>query len=210
MATGTSALAAAGGPIGLGVTAGLAGLSGIVSLFKGHSQAVQNEAAALNSAVPQFAAQIQAIVDALNNGKIDEATANQGIDLAVQQYFSNVSGSFRGALQGTSPEPKGDCSPPSNDPKQYPNCNGPCFVGGYFVKPLACKVKAIIRAGEGTATSNALVAHAGFSGLPSFSVTYKRPVNIAGFSLTSTNAKYIGIGTLAFLAIGGALLKIRG
>ncbi len=203
----TSAVGLAGGPIGIGITAGLAGVSGIAAIFQGHSQAVQNEAAALNQAWPKFTATLQSVFQALNARSISEADAKTYIDGAVTQYYTDVSGGFRGSIQGRWPlTDTAQCKHSASRPM---NCNGPCSIGGQFVEPWACSAKKLVdTGGTWTANENPL-PHAGFAGGPPITLTYAKPSGVEA-KLGSTGTKVAaGLAGLGVVGLAAAAVIFR-
>jgi hypothetical protein len=114
---------------------------------------VANEANALNTVVPQIAAWIQSIFGALNTGQITTTQATQFLDQTQGQYENLVYRTF--------------------SVKQKAG-NGPDLVEKNDINAWVTKAKALITGGKaGSFVTNSLGAHAGFQGLPSFSVSYQ-------------------------------------
>lgn len=127
-----------------------------------HQAAVAAEANDLNQAVPNYRKNLLAIVNAFNSGQIDSATAQQAVDEAITEYYSAVSGiisSGRG---------------PSNCSNLSSNCNGPCTVGCDWIVPWGRKTQSAIQLGNATVSFDAIPAHAGFNGLPAWSLIVAR------------------------------------
>lgn len=131
-----------------------------------HAKAVAAEAGDLNRAVPQYQANLTAIVAAYNSGQIDASTAAQAVDESVSEYYSAVSSIIKdnsnhgAACSDLDAQGKGN------------NCNGPCTVGCAWIVPWANRVKAALQTGAGTLSFGAIPAHAGFNGLPAWSLTF--------------------------------------
>lgn len=195
MAAGTGALAAAGGPIGLGITVGLIGLQSIVGIIAGHGKAVQNEAQLLNIAVPTYSANLQAIFNALQSGQISEQQAKQAIDNAVADYYAGVSGQGRGSIRGRGTINESTCSAgPKVDP-----CNAACFIGYHWIDPWACSAKRLIDTG-GDFQGTSIPSNGQIQANPGIQLHYSKPL-IHGLTGTKKNAA-IGIGAAAIVGLG--------
>lgn len=168
---GLLASSSAAGPIGLAVGAVV---TGILAIFSRHSAAVKNEAAALNSAVPQVQSAWQQIVAAFNSGQISQADASSAIDATLAGYDSLVYGAD-GVKQKTG--------------------NGPAVVKADWLQPWADKLKALLAGGGGTFTSTAIPSHAGFSGLQPFTLSVGAGMT-QGESATATLQSALAGGTL--------------
>jgi hypothetical protein len=134
-----------------------------------HAQAVATEAGDLNKAVPQYRSNLVAIIGAYNGGQVSASQALQAVDEAVTEYYSAVSG----IIKDSSNQGAGCTTADANG--QGTNCNGPCTVGCAWIVPWAKRVKLAIQQGGGTLSFDAIIAHAGFLGLPAWSITVSAP-----------------------------------
>jgi hypothetical protein len=152
---------------GLGLSAGMDVFSTIAAH---HNQAVAKEAQNLNAAVPAFMQQLQQIVAAVNAGQLSKTDAVTYIDLAVDDYYSQVSQIMQGDRNCTG---GGKCN-------HSGTCNGPCCVGCDVIQPFADAVKSILTgSGQpkhyrvsylsgGKVQLGPVDSHAGFNGYPAF------------------------------------------
>lgn len=199
--TGSSAISAGAGAIPvIGSIVGL--VAGIFGAH--HAAAVKNEAAGMNTVIPEVRTSFNNIVTGVNNGTITVQQANSYLDQIWPQYEDVVYKQFK---------------------IKKKDCNGPCV----FEKQLkrdAENIKALLNSGKaGSVTISAINPGRGYQNFPAYLLTYNGPASVAG-SLESllgissvTAATNMGgipagdvvIGNLAvplwiLLAIGGLLL----
>lgn len=163
-----------------------------------HAKAVAAEAGDLNKAVPQYQANLVAIVGAFNSGQIDAATAIQACGEAVKEYYSAVSSLIKDSSNSGS-----NCTPQDATGKGS-NCNGPCTVGCAWVVPWANKVKQAINQGGGTVTFDSIPSHAGFNGLGAWSIQVQHPAQSVITDHSALNVGGPGVSSF----IGGGITPI--
>src|SRR5579884_542064 len=134
------------------IGAGLLGFQVIGGIFQHHSQAVKNEAAALNSAVPEVEQSIANTFDALNKGQINPAQAKQVLDAIPNQYSAVVYGQFG---------------------VKNKSGNGPDTVLKDWIQPDIQKAENLIASGQaGDLNLDAIPSHAGFAGARSIDIQF--------------------------------------
>ena len=136
----------AAGPAGLIASGIVTGISAITGIFTHHAQAVKNEAANMNAAVPAFVTQMQMIFAELNAGQFTADIASIYIDQAVQQYYNQIS-----SILKKSGPCKVDSSTCAGSKAGLNPCNAACSVGCEYVESIACKAKRLLQTG-GTVT----------------------------------------------------------
>lgn len=104
-----------------------------------HSQAMATEAQGMNAAVPAYYAQLQAIVDATNQGQVPASQASSMVDQAVADYYATV----KPIMKKSGACPGGGRLP--GDP-----CNAACNVGCAHVELDATATKKALASGGGT------------------------------------------------------------
>lgn len=167
-----------------------------------HAKAVAAEAGDLNKAVPQYRNNLIAIANAFNSGQIGVSAALQAIDASTDEYYGAVSSLIKDSSNHGAACTSADANGKGS------NCNGPCTVGCAWIIPWAERMKAAIQTGSATLTFTGIPSHAGFSGLPSFSIQIQHSPET---QLTSNGSLHVaGPGVPTFVNSGGALSYAQG
>lgn len=199
----TAAVGLAGGPIGLGITAGVTGLSSVLSVFKQHElryRNAKNENDAVGVAVGVFDTDLKAIFSALNSGQITQAQALQYLEASRQAWWS-YAGQFQGnpgvAMVPCKPRtaPNACAGPPSNSCDK--TCTSACCVGCNNIEPTVANAAYVINQGGGKVNVCKVFPSPGiygFAGREGYSVTYTKPAGTIGTTVSGF-LNSIGIGS---------------
>lgn len=188
----TGAVALAGGPIGLGITAGVGGLSSVLGLFTQHSaryRGAKNENDGVGVAVGVFDQDMQGIFSALNSGSITEQQALTYLE-ATRQAFWQYMSQFQGQpgvfsrpatiTKAGGPVGHGACDA---GPACDKTCTAGCCVGYNDVEGSIANAKWAISAGGGTFSVCEVFPSPGiyaFPGRKGYTLTYTKPAGLVG------------------------------
>lgn len=162
--------------VGIGIAAvGL--VLGIIA--KHHAQAVQQEAAGLNQAVPVIKQRYVLILQAAIRGEINQAQTATLVQQAISDYYTMVKSITQGkwpyvVAPGTVID--NTVNTFTTGGKKPSTCNGPCEVGHDVIEPNGIQVQQtvakILNGEHGTVIFQVVGAHAGFAGMPNIQVIY--------------------------------------
>lgn len=124
---------------------------------KHHAQAVKNEAAGMNQAIPAVHNSFNTIVSEVNSGMLTTDQAISQLDAIWPQYEDLVYKRFK---------------------IKRKNCNGPC-VFEKQMKQDAENIKSLLRSGKaGTVTISGINNGRGYNNFPPYLLTYNGPANV--------------------------------
>jgi len=154
VATGAASSAgwgAAAGPIGVAVAVGIGLIAGLMAAHALRAKQAKDENSAVNIGVNGFDADLKSIQQALASGQVDVATAIQGAQVALQNFWQLVGAHIQPGRNGCS----SGSACPASAPANY--CSGSigaaCCVGCGDLNPSVLGPNGVIAAIQGTSTA---------------------------------------------------------
>lgn len=155
------------GPLIGGVLSAIGGIFGAH-----HAQAVANEAAALNQAVPLVYQSWTGVINAVDSATLTPQQADSALDQTLSGYENLVY---------------------NQDKVKRKSGNGPDYIEG-LLKTDVSQLESAVNAGSGTVSIAPIPSHAGFGGAPGSTFTVSKPVSAQSLTTSLATAPSLNIG----------------